>query len=224
MTDPNDFYHKPCEKLSGACVDAFAALEYDPTNDHNLVLNTSWGESTLDMQPIVKANETVTHLSLTETALQYDNEGTEPDCITGDNLSSIISMHLLKDVNKTVPLEENMVYVWDGTQFTPQNIGITAADLVALQQRVSQLETSVSLLQTSNTSLTQKVTTLENQMASLTNRVTQLEAVTAKPSWAPSNAVLAWGNINNEYNADPTGKGIYTHNPSTNVTGDERFD
>lgn len=174
MTDPNDFYHKPCEKLSGVCVDAFADLEYDPTNDQNLVLNTSWGESPLDMQPVVKASETVTHLSLTETALQYDNEGTEPDCITGDDLSSIISMHLLKDVDQTATLGVGMAYVWNGTKFTPQTVGDGGGD-ASLTSRVSQLETSVSLLQTSNTQLVQEVTALQQSLAALENRVTVLE-------------------------------------------------
>lgn len=174
MTDPNDFYHKPCEKLSAACVDAFVELGEDPTNMQNLVLTSSWGDSSLDMNGIVKANETITHLSLTETALQYDNEAGSVDCISGDDLSGIIKMQKLADVNKTITLQVGMAYVWDGTQFTPQMVGDGGED-ASLTAKVDQLQTSVALLQTSNTSLTQEVTILSQQLADLTARVTILE-------------------------------------------------
>lgn len=173
MTDPNDFYHKPCEKLSGGCVDAFVELIADPTTPSNLGVSSSWGTNYIDMELIVKASETVTHISLTDTALQYDNESGEVDCINGDNLSSIISMRLLKDVDQTATLGVGMAYVWNGTKFTPQIVG--GGGDGSLTSRVSQLETSVSLLQTSNTQLTQEVTALQQSLAALENRVTVLE-------------------------------------------------
>lgn len=174
MTDPNDFYHKPCEKLSAACVDAFVELVADPTTPSNLGVSSSWGTSYIDMGPIVKASETVTHLTLTDTALQYDNESGEVDCINGDDLSGIISMHLLKDVDQTTTLEVGMAYVWNGTKFVPQTIN-AATDISSLEDEVAQLETSVSLLQTSNTELTQEVTILQQDVTDLQNRVTALE-------------------------------------------------
>lgn len=176
MTDKEDFFNKPCEKLSAACVDAFVELGEDPTNPANLVLTSSWGISSLDMKNIVKASETVTHLSLTDEALQYDREDGGIDCINGDALSAIISMQELKDVNKNVALAENMVYVWDGQQFTPQDISSAGSSTAALEAKVAQLQTSVSLLQTSNTELTQTVTTLQQNLATTQQSLTALEA------------------------------------------------
>lgn len=190
MTDLEDFYHKPCEKLSAACVDAFTTLIYDETDEYNLGLSTSWGESFIDMRPIVKGAETVTHLSLTDTSLQYDKENGEIDCISGEALAGIIHMQDLADVNKSVALQVGMAYVWDGKQFTPQTVG-GGGGSSALEARVAQLETSVALLQNSNTELTQELTTATQNITDLQRRVTALEEKLTEEGYGPNKDIYS---------------------------------
>lgn len=244
MTDLEDFFHKPCEKLSAACVDAYTRLDYDETDDHNLVLDTSWGRSVIDMRPIVKASETVTSLELTETALQYNREDGEVDCIEGDDLSRIISFLKLKDVSTKAPANGN-VYIYNSEtgQMEPfdfngwksgvdGNSSSQAGDITniynelketneALVEQITQLNNQIVTLEKK---LEQYQTTTDAHLSKIDGRLDTIEATIKKPTWAPSDAVLAWGNINDMYNSNPTGKGIFTHNPSTNVAGDQRFE
>lgn len=107
------------------------------------------------------------------------------------------------------------------------DVSTLKGDVATLKTQVSALQTSVSSLRTDLTSLQSTVSGLQSDYntfkANTNNRLSTIESTIAKPNWAPADAVIAWGNINNAYNANPTGKGIYTHNPSNNVLGDERF-
>lgn len=175
------------------------------------------------------------------------------DCISGDALSRIISMKYLKDVSQTNPPISGDVYMYDGNLFQPyslqtfitntnntldqhtQQIGQINTGLTNLQNVVAnnytalnnKIDQNVQQLQVQITSLQQTVSALQSDYnafkTATNNRLSAIEAVIAKPSYVPSDSVLAWGNIDVELNSNPTGKGIYTHNPNTNVVGDMRF-
>lgn len=266
MTNIEDIYNDPCQKLDAFCVDAYFNLGLDPEDQSNLTLDSSWGETTVDLTPAIQAGETITHLLLTDSALQYnredygrkDAENGGVDCIGGDALSRIISMKYLKDVDQTTAPTNGDIYMFNGatSMFSPYNLQsfitqtnnaistlngqVTAlqnglnnlnarvdgaiADYTnkinALQTQVTANANAISVLQTTVNNLQ---TAFNNYQTATNNRLSAIEAVIAKPSWAPSDAVIAWGNIDVEYNANPTGKGVYTHNPNSNVSGDMRF-
>ena len=92
-TKSTAFNYKDCEKIDGRKVD-----------------------SVVDLTDAVKAAETVTYMELGSDAIQYVSEDGHVDCIYGDDLSRIISMHLLKDVDITTPPTDGDVYIYDGNK------------------------------------------------------------------------------------------------------------
>lgn len=241
-----DSSRKPCEKICGTNVDAFIQLGYDEEHKTNLKLYSTWGWSSIDMSPIVKAGETVTTLFLTPednpTALQYNKEDGTYDCILGSDLSRIISMHLLADVDQSKTLTSGDVYMWaaDGI-FRPYNLQAFINDTTNNFQEVSNQFLTVNnrLQQVENqmNDLIQRVsllesdyktfkTTVQNQLTDITNRLSALEDKLTPPAGTPSNVTVAWGNINvlGDYtNTNSTQSGIYTHNPNSPVTNDQYF-
>lgn len=252
MTNMNEFTATPCEKIDPWKVDAFFELNLDPINTAVLKLETSWGCTAVDLTPAVKFSETITHLFITpEGNLQfnredYGKEGVEDggvDCITGDELSRIISMRLLKDVDQTNQIKNGMVYMWNGIAnlFQPfdlqtfvndtnttleehtANINVLQSDVTALQNSLAILTKRVTNLETRMTNLENRVTVVEGDVADLKNRVGAIE--NAIYNWnADKTTKIARGNIN-VYGGTSTGpdtsKGIYTHSPNSNVTGDQ---
>lgn len=247
MTSVNELLGIPCGKLDAHSVDAYLQLLLDPENPSRLILDSSWGESSVDLSDAIKYAETITHLFLTDTALQYNREdyGREEapddgiDCIEGDALSRIISMRYLKDV-KQIDLRTGDVYMFNETTnlfepFALQDfVDETNNHLNILDGRVNTLETTVDALKQQVQDIQVQVNNLSQTVANLTKqlndyitktdqRLATIEATIAKPSWAPSAARITWGTINNLYNADPNNKGIYNHDPANNVVGDEKF-
>lgn len=243
MINVEDMYNDPCSKLDSWCVDAFFELKLTPSDSAELTLDNSWNTTSVDLTPAVKAAETVTHLFLSPednpTALQFNREdyGRDEaqnggvDCISGDTLSRIISMKLLKDVSQTTAPASGDVYMYDGNLFQPYNmqtfIDATNTTLEQHTQQIAQWESSLlnltRVVANNYTALTNRIDQLQQQVSDLETRLAVVEATVAKPSWAPSDSRLIWGNINDTYNASPTTKGLYGHNPATNVVGDQRF-
>lgn len=201
MTAITDFYHKSCEKIDPSMINAYLELKFDPMNPTGIILDSSWGESPLDLEGIIKAGETKTYLHLDPSDnpeyLEYDGEDGIPQCIHGDDLSRIISMKFLKDVDQTTPPADGDVYIYD------EEAGVFKTF------NLSNLAQSIN-------------TTINN----LRNRIATLEAILQIPDGAPQGVRVVWGNIN-EYsdntNTDLRTSGFYTHNPSTEVTNDLRF-
>lgn len=201
MTKITDLYYKECEKIDPAMVNAYLEIKADDLNPTGIILDSSWGESLLDLEDIIKAGETKTYLKLdpaeTPEYLEYDGEDGIPQCIHGDDLSRIISMKYLKDVDQTTPPADGDVYIYDG------------------QAKVFKTFNLADFVQTVNDALT-----------ILRNRVSVLEGILDRPEGIPLDAKVVWGNIN-EYsdntNADLRTSGFYTHNPTTEVTNDLRF-
>lgn len=200
MTSIDNFYRKECEKIDASDVNAYLELRLDDQDPTKLILDSSWGETSVNLTDAVKAAETVTHLSLVPdcdepTSLQYDPERGDPDCITGDDLSRIISMTKLKDVDQNTPPTNGDVYIYrDGKWYT-----------FNLQSFVSNVNNAIDNI---NASITQ-----------ILNRI-------APPEGIPGNARIMYGNINiySDYtNNNVRDWGIFAHSTSNDIANDEFF-
>lgn len=148
MTNIDEFYHKDCEKIDANCINAYVDYHLDEDNPAGLCVNTSWGGDCLDLTSIVKAAETVTSLELTPaedpTCLAFNREDGQADCIHGDDLSRIISMTKLKDVDQTTPPVNGDVYIYNNGKFYAFNLqqymDDTANTINNMQAAIRQLQ------------------------------------------------------------------------------------
>lgn len=223
MTNKDFFNRRDCEKIDAKCVNAYVDFHLDPENPTGICLDTSWGGDCLDLTNIVKEAETCTSLYLSPqpdpNCLVYEGE-CENFCITGDELSRIISMQLLKDVDQTTPPTDGDVYMFDRdtNKFKTFN----------LKQFINNLDVDLSQLWAAINNLRGRVTTIENQIAPIINRWQIPEGV-------PDNAKILLGNINiySDTNAAISGAGaitsldkshgVYGHSLNTDMLDDEIF-
>lgn len=204
-TKSTEFNYKDCEKIDGRMVNAYIDAHLNPENPVELDIESTWGDSAVDLTDAVKAAETVTHMELGSNAIEYFAEDGHVDCIYGDDLSRIISMHLLKDVDITVPPVDGDVYIYDGNK--QKFVTFNLADALD--------------------AITGNITNILGDINNLKSRVTNIEQLLVKPENIPTDAKIAWGNINNY--GDYTGSGlktsgIYTHDPTINVPNDQMFE
>lgn len=229
MINSRDLYADSCSKLDAFCIDAFFDLKLDEFDPTILILDNSWEETEVDLKPAIKAGETITHLSLTPTALQFNREdygrdGVEDkgiDCIHGDDLSHILSMQYLKDVDQNTPVKDGDVYMYDGVLnvFKPYDLQATIG---SLNQEITNLKEQVTTLQQSLKNLKQVV---ENNYTAVTNRLAIIEETIKRPDGIPTDTVLAWGNRNYYTDYTNTGlktTGIFTHNTSILLPNDTK--
>ena len=200
MTSIDEYFRKECEKIDASDVNAYLELRLDDQDPKKLILDSSWGETSVDLTDAVKAAETVTHLSLVPScdepvSLQYDPERGDPDCITGDDLSRIISMTKLKDVDQNTPPTNGDVYIYNNGKWYTFN----------LQSFVDNVNNAIGNI---NASITQ-----------ILNRI-------APPEGTPSNARIMYGNINiySDYtNNNVRDWGVFAHSTSNDIANDEYF-
>lgn len=148
MTNIDEFYHKDCEKIDANCINAYVDYHLDEENPAGLCVNTSWGGDCLDLTSIVKAAETVTSLELTPAenpiCLTFNREDGQADCIHGDDLSRIISMTKLKDVDQTTAPVNGDVYIYKNGKFYTFNLqqymDDTANTINNMQAAIRQLQ------------------------------------------------------------------------------------
>lgn len=148
MTNIDEFYHKDCEKIDANYINAYVDYHLDEEDPAGLCVNTSWGGNCLDLTSIVKAAETVTSLELTPTenptCLTFNREDGQADCIHGDDLSRIISMTKLKDVDQTTPPVSGDVYIYKNGKFYTFNLqqymDDTANTINNMQAAIRQLQ------------------------------------------------------------------------------------
>ena len=148
MTNIDEFYHKDCERIDANCINAYVDYHLDEENPAGLCVNTSWGGGCLDLTSIVKAAETVTSLELTPaenpTCLTFNREDGQADCIHGDDLSRIISMTKLKDVDQTTAPVNGDVYIYKNGKFYTFNLqqymDDTANTINNMQAAIRQLQ------------------------------------------------------------------------------------
>lgn len=200
MTSIDEYFRKECEKIDASDVNAYLELHLDDQDPKKLILDSSWGETSVDLTDAVKAAETVTHLSLVPNcdepvSLQYDPERGDPDCISGDDLSRIISLTKLKDVDQNTPPTNGDVYIYrDGKWY--------AFNLQSFVDNVNN--------------------TIDNINASITNILNRI----APPEGIPNNARIMYGNINiySDYtNNNVRDWGVFAHSTSNDIANDEYF-
>lgn len=149
MTNINEFNHSECDKIDPNCINAYVDFHLDKENPTGLCVETSWGGECLDLKSIVKAGETVTTLYLSPeenpTCLTFEREDGQSDCIHGDDLSRIISMTKLKDVDQSKAPVNGDVYIYNNGKFEPFNlqnyINTTASTINNMQTAIAQLQT-----------------------------------------------------------------------------------
>ena len=222
MTNIDQFNIDDCKKIDPNCINAYVDFHLDPDNPTGLCLDTSWGGDCLDLESIVKAGETCTKLYLSPeedpNCLVYEAE-CENYCITGDELSRIISMTKLKDVDQETAPVAGDVYIYgsDGKFHT-----------FNLQSFVDSTTTALTNLQNSVNNLQTRVTNIENSIRPIVNRFEEFTNV-------PNNAKIMLGNINlySDTNAVVNGSvtatsldkshGIYGHALNQDKAQDELF-
>lgn len=207
VTPITSLKRKECELIPGVRVAAYTDIRLDPDNPTGIILDTTWGETHLDIRGIVKNGETVTRLYLAPeeapTVLKYEREDGQIDCITGDELSRIVSLQLLKDVDQATPPSDGIVYQYDeSTQlFEPFD----------LKTFVTNTNLAIGRLQAAVTSLTNRLNDIERAIYGWDN---------------DKNTPIARGNINaygDITNNNSHAHGIFTHDPSTDVVDDLYF-
>lgn len=215
MTNADEFNIRECDKIDANCVNAYVDFHIDPYEGTKLYLDTSWGGERIDLTSVVKGAETVTtlHLSPEENpnCLEYEREDGQSDCIHGDDLSRIISMKYLKDVDQTNPFTDGDVLMYDNGTFVKFNL---TDFITALENRLGLIDGRI------------------NSINGALQNVLQYFSV---PNDLPSDAKIAFSNINlySDKNAvvnssgvattlDKT-HGIYGHALATELTNDELF-
>lgn len=229
MTNIDEFNHGECDKIDSNCINAYFDLHIDPEDPTKLCALSSWGGLCLDMTPITKATETITTLYLSPddnpTCLSFNREDGQADCIHGDDLSRIISMTKLKDVDQNTPPVNGDVYMYRNGMWYTFNLQ-TYMDNVATT--ITNMQSAITNLQNRMTAVEGRVTTLENTLAPIANRFELFTNV-------PNDAKIMLGNINlySDTNAaiDSAGAvtslnkshGIYGHSLATDIAMDEIF-
>ena len=215
MTNADEFNIRECDKIDANCVNAYVDFHIDPYEGTKLCLDTSWGGECIDLTSVVKGAETVTtlHLSPEENpnCLEYEREDGQSDCIHGDDLSRIISMKYLKDVDQTNPFTDGDVLMYDNGTFVKFNL---TDFITALENRLGLIDGRI------------------NSINGALQNVLQYFSV---PNDLPADAKIAFSNINlySDKNAvvDSSGvattldktHGIYGHALATELTNDELF-
>lgn len=203
-TMANAFNYKDCEKIDGRMVNAYIDSYLDNENPVLLHIDSTWGENVVDLTDAVKAAETITHMELASNAIEYFGEDGHVDCVYGDDLSRIISMKYLKDVQQGDTLVDGDIYMYDGNKnlFVKFN----------LQGYMNDIGDTI--------------TNLNGIINNLRSRVTTLETKLTPPDNAPSDVKVAFGNINvyGDYtNASLKTSGVYTHDPTITIANDQYF-
>lgn len=207
-----------CDKIDPNCIDAFYEFTYDAENaPTTLCSQSSWGGDCIDLTNIVKTAESCTTMYLSPeedpNCLVYVPEEKCGDniCIHGDDLSRIISMQYLKDVDQTTSPSDGIVYMFNSETnlFEPYDLKTTITNI---NTAIQNINAAISNLQ---------------------NRVTNIEQRIAPPEGCPDNARIVHGviNIYGDANAvvDSSGSatslnknyGLYSHSLNTSVANDQ---
>jgi hypothetical protein len=207
-----------CDKIDAQCIDAFSNLTLD--EDGILCVETSWDKQCVDIAQAVKDHESCTSLYLSPeedpNCLVYEKEERcgDNDCIHGDDLSRIISMTKLKDVDQDSQISDGNVYIYNGetNKFEPFDLATFVNSVNTALQNINQ--------------------TINNH----SSRLQVIEERLTPPAGAPSDAKVVFGTVNAYY--DPAVRinegsgtvttldkthGLYTHALSSNAYGDSIF-
>lgn len=204
MTTPiEQFNRKPCCLIDAAMVNAYIDIALDPDNETGIILDTSWGTIKLDLLSIVKAGETVTHLRLVEDGLCYEREDGETEFISGDDLSRIISMQLLKDVDQSKPIADGDVFIYNGdtNKFEPFDLKSFVADVNTF---IGRFEPTINQINNRIKSIEDLIYNYEND----------------KTTKIPRANINVYGDVGNTQNHD---WGVFSHDKNSDITNDLYF-
>lgn len=214
-TSTYEYNYKDCEKFDGRQINAYVEASLDNENPTILNVDSTWGDNAVDLTPAVKAAETVTSLELVptdnHTSLQFNREDGEVDCISGNDLSRIISMTKLRDVDQVTAPVDGDVYIYDGDTNTFKTFNLSSV--------IGDINTAIANI---NNALNQ-IATLENRVTSLETNMRSVNEKLTPPDGAPDGVKVAFGNIDlygDSTGADLKTSGIYTHGPNTDATND----
>lgn len=223
VTPITSLFRKDCDYIPAAKVKAYTDLQLDPENPTGVILDTSWGETHLDLKDIIKTGETITRLYLApETGdpegLCYEKEDGTTDYISGDSLSRVISLRLLKDVDQESTLENGDAYVYNGNTdlFVPfalmQFVNETNLTLGRLQAQITNLQNQINAL---DAKIDNEIARAQAAEQALGDRLTAIES--AIYNWSSDKTTkIARGNINVTSGGPTSGNGIYTRTPNIN--------
>lgn len=203
VTPVEDFNRKECCLIDALKVNAYVDISLDPDNPTGIILDTSWGTVKLDLMSIVKAGETITHLRLTETGLCYEREDGETEFIHGDDLSRVISMKFLKDVDQTQNISGGDVYMYNSNTnlFEPFD-----------------LQTFVDTTNHAITTINARIQQVENRVSAIENAIYNWSG--DKNTKIPRGNINVYGDVGNTQNHD---WGIFSHDKNSNITNDLYF-
>lgn len=202
-TPVEDFNRKECCLIDALKVNAFIDLTLDPDNPTGVILDTSWGTIKLDLTSIVKAGETITHLRLTETGLCYEREDGETEFIHGDDLSRVISMKFLKDVDQTQNISGGDVYMY--------NSNTNLFEPFDLQTFVDTTNHAIQVINA-------RIQQVENRVSAIENAIYNWSG--DKNTKIPRGNINVYGDVGNTQNHD---WGIFSHDKNSNITNDLYF-
>lgn len=203
VTPVEDFNRKECCLIDALKVNAFIDLTLDPDNPTGVILDTSWGTIKLDLTSIVKAGETITHLRLTETGLCYEREDGETEFIHGDDLSRVISMKFLKDVDQTQNISGGDVYMY--------NSNTNLFEPFDLQTFVDTTNHAIQVINA-------RIQQVENRVSAIENAIYNWSG--DKNTKIPRGNINVYGDVGNTQNHD---WGIFSHDKNSNITNDLYF-
>lgn len=222
MTTPiENFNRKECDLIPGIKVNAYTDLYLDPENPTGIILDTTWGETKVDLKSVVKAGETITRLYLApETGepegLCYEKEDGTTDYIHGDELSRIISMTLLKDVDQEVKPTTGDVYMYNvNNLFSPYNLqAFIDATNTTLQRHAEAIEA----LQTQVASLQLQINNISGRLQAIENAIPLWD--TDKSTKIARGTINIYGDVSNSMSKADA---IFTHDKSINKVNDQYF-
>ena len=213
-TPIENFNQKECCKIDALSVNAYTDIYLDPENPTGLILDTSWGKVNLDIKSIVKAGETVTHLYLAPEdnpeGICYEREDGQTDYIPGDELSRIITLKLLKDVDQNDTASTGDVLMYD------ENSGLWK--YYDLQSFIDATNHSISVINATLTQYGNRILSLENKVSAIENAI--YNWTNDKTTKIARGNINVYGDIGNTGNHD---SGIYTHDKNSNITNDLYF-
>lgn len=228
ISNIDEFNRRDCLKTDANCIDAYVDFRLDPERLTYLCLDTSWGGDCLDLTGIVKAAESCTSLYLSPAnnpnCLVYEGE-CENFCITGDELSRIISMTKLKDVDQGTAPRNGDVYMYNNGKFYTFN----------LQDFIDTTNQAINNLRNEINGLKNRVSNLESRVTNIENTIAPIVARWELPAGVPDDAKIMLGNINlySDYNAAINSggaitslhreHGIYGHSLNVDKDYDEIF-
>ena len=209
-----------CDKIDPLCIDAYVDFDFDPDSDTGICLHTPWGGNCLDLTEIIKNAESCTTLYLSPednpNCLVYVPEEKCGDniCIHGDDLSRIISMRYLKDVEQSTSPSDGIVYMYNSQTnlFEPFD----------LKTALGNISTQIQNINSAINNHENRINNIELRLTPPADAPADVQVVFATIiEYSDPNVVISEGS-GTVTTLDKT-HGLYTHTLASNAYGDEIF-